>query len=85
MAQVVEVLPSKAGLSGSEYLRLAIFMYKNSEPEQALPYFIEFANTSPPENRTLNRIIGELADAGHDHWAEQLRVIQAENAARSMQ
>lgn len=85
MAQVVEVLPSKAGLSDSEYLRLAIFMYKNSEPEQALPYFIEFAKKTPPESRTLNRIIGELAEAGHDHWVEQLRVIQAESAARSMQ
>src|SRR5690554_3792536 len=85
LLDVVRLLPSKTWLSDSECLRIAIFIYKYGERNEALPFFIEFAKKSPPEKSTLNRIIKELSEAGHESWADQLRLEQAANAARSMQ
>lgn len=75
VVDAIYVVRGKAGFDDLEYLRLAIFIYKNGEPDKAFPYFIRFAEQASPDSVVLDRIIGELDEAGYGKWAEQMRDI----------
>ncbi|MGD9759605.1 MAG: hypothetical protein AB7U71_19020 [Comamonas sp.] len=72
VAEAIKIVHQRFGFPDNEYLRVAIFIYKSSRQEEALPYFVRFAELAPPGDATLARIAKELADAGREDWAQQL-------------
>ncbi len=76
VVQAIDILVNKTRLSQDQYLRMAVFVYKFGEQQDALPYFLEFAEKTPKGDVNLLRIIQELTEAGHKGWADQLRKIE---------
>jgi len=76
VVQAIDILANKTRLSQEQYLRMAVFVYKFGDQKDALPYFLQFADSAPKGDENLLRIIQELADAGHKEWADQLEVIE---------
>lgn len=80
VVEAIDLLTDKKGLSGTEYLRVAVFVYKHGQQDEALTYFIHFAERVSPANPNLQRIIEELESAGHSEWIELMRSAQARKA-----
>ncbi|WP_198147359.1 hypothetical protein [Gilvimarinus polysaccharolyticus] len=79
--KAINIMVDKASLSDLEFLRLAVFVYKNGRPEEANPFFIAFAESAPKGDANLHRIIGELLNEGHKELAAQLERIDASKEA----
>lgn len=73
VVEAIEIVQDRFGFQPDEYLRLAVFVFKSPDKEKALPYFIRFVQLAMPGDRSVPRVIGELTEAGHPDWAEQLR------------
>ena len=78
--EAMKILTSKMPLSDSEYLRFAIFVYNHGQRDEALPYFILFAENTSPADPNLQRIMVELESDGLPQWAELMRDAQARKA-----
>ena len=76
LVDAIDILTNSIRLSYDQYLRMAVFVYKFGGQQDALPYFLKFAENAPVGEDSLPRIIQELTDAGHNEWADQLREIQ---------
>lgn len=76
VVRAIHILTEKKSLSGSEYLRAAVFVYKHGTQDAALPYFIRFAEKTSPSNPAFIRILGQLDDAGLSEWSELMRSAQ---------
>ncbi|MBU2954482.1 DUF3488 domain-containing protein [Marinobacter sp. F3R08] len=76
VVKAIDVLTAKTRLSQDQYLRMAVFIYKFGEQQDALPYFLKFAESAAAGDDNLIRIIQELTDAGHSEWSDQLREIE---------
>ncbi|WP_349342818.1 hypothetical protein [Marinobacter sp. MMG032] len=71
----IEVLTNKMVLKDTEYLRMAVFTFKNAEDKQkALPLFARFVERAQLGDPAVDRILGELVDAGYMNWVEELKV-----------
>ncbi|CAM5388912.1 hypothetical protein [Thauera mechernichensis] len=70
----IEILGSKTRLSASESLRMAVFIFKSSQQERALPFFVRFIEDAEAGSADVDRIIGELRNSGRDDWAQLLEV-----------
>ncbi len=80
VVEAIRILTDKTALSTSEYLRVAVFVYKFGQQNKALPYFILFAEKASPDDPNLQRIMGELNSAGLQDWSEVMRSAQAGKA-----
>lgn len=80
VVEAIEILTDKLPLSTSEYLRVAVFVYKYGQQDKALPYFIRFAKKASPDNPDLQRVIGELEDVGLSQWGQLMRNAQERKA-----
>ena len=76
VVKAIDVLTAKTRLSQDQYLRMAVFIYKFGKQQDALPYFLKFAESAAAGDDSLLRIIQELTDAGHTEWSGQLRKIE---------
>lgn len=74
VVEAIEIVHQRFGFRPTEYLRVAIFVFKSPQQDKALPYFVRFAELAPPGDATVARIASELAAAGREDWAKQLEV-----------
>lgn len=79
----IEILGGKTRLRASEYLRMAVFIFRATQQERALPFFIHFVEEADPASPEVDRIIRELRNAGRDDWVQQLEVARAKKERRS--
>lgn len=80
VVQAIAILVHKVPLSANECLRVAVFVYKHGQQDEALPYFIRFAQRSSSSSASFQRMLGELEDAGLAEWSDMMRSAQAGNA-----
>jgi len=80
VVEAIQILTDKMPLSSSEYLRVAVFVFKHGQQGEALPYFIHFAESASPADPNLQRIMGELENAGLPEWSELMGDAQARKA-----
>lgn len=75
--QTIDVIAARARFTPYEYLRLASYIFtQTSEPERALPYLQQAVELSPPDDPTIQKVLGELAGAGRQEWVDRLTQIQ---------
>jgi len=80
VVKAIKILTDKMPLSSSEYLRVAVFVFKHGQQDGALPYFILFAESTSPADPNLQRIMGELESEGLPQWSELMRDAQVRKA-----
>lgn len=72
----IEIVTAKNGFSRIESLKVAVFIYKNGDPEDSLPHFLMFARKSGKNDAALISIISQLRREGRAEWADQLEKIR---------
>lgn len=78
----IEILGEKTRLRASESLRMAVFIFKSSQQERALPFFVRFVEAPDAESAEVDRIIGELRNSDRADWAQQLEVARGKKNKR---
>lgn len=69
----IKIIHDRFGFRPEEYLRVATFVFKSAEQENALPYFLRFAELHTPGNINVEHVAMQLAAAGREDWALQIR------------
>lgn len=79
--QTIEVIAARASFTANEYLRLSAYIFtQTSEPEKAFVYLQRAVELAPPDDPTIQTILGELAGAGRQDWVDQLIQVQRTRA-----
>jgi hypothetical protein len=81
LIEAIEIVDKRFNFQAGEYLRIAVFIFKSPAKEKALPYFVRFAELATPGDPMVLKIRKELAAAGHDDWARQLKAIAKAQSA----
>lgn len=77
VVEAIEILSRKAAISSHEYLRMAVFVYKYADNnEAALKYFVRFAERAPYDDPGFERVADEMISVGRDDWADVMMRIK---------
>lgn len=77
--RVIETIARRASLSGEEWLRIGVFIYRDMpQREAALPYFLHAARSLPAGDGYIRQLETALIQQGHGDWS---RAIQRANKA----
>lgn len=70
--EALHILSQKTKMAASEYMQIGVFIYKSSQPNKALPFFEEAIKLYPENDPVMQRLLKDLANAGHTDWVETL-------------
>lgn len=73
IAEAFHIYTIKNRMAAHEYMEVGVFIYKSGQPEKALPFFKEAIKFYPENDPAMQRLLKDLADAGHADWVEILR------------
>lgn len=77
VVEAIDILSDKAAISSNEYLRMAVFVYKYANNnEAALPYFVRFAEGAAYDDPSFEHVAGEMRSVGRDDWADVIMRIK---------
>ena len=73
LVEALQILSTKEKMTAYEYMEIGVFIYKSGKQSQALPFFKEAMRLYPENAPAMQRLLKDLADAGHTDWVETLQ------------
>lgn len=73
VVETLQVFSQGGGMSAGEYMQAGVFAYKAGQQDKALPFFEEAIKLYPENTPAMQRLLKDLADAGHTDWVETLQ------------